>query len=107
MSDQKLQPKEYHPTQRSIPWLIALLILPLYEILAIVFKWDGGALSHLFWWAYGPQGGLRWWLLGCGFIGWSAWCCWHFMARSPGLPELLALVAAGLAAGLVGFLISQ
>ena len=97
----------YRPTIRSIPWLLGFLILPLYEVLAIVYKWDGGALSHLFWWAYGDRGTLRWWLLSCGFTGWSAWCCAHFALRWPGLPQLLTLLVLGLLIGLAGYLTTR
>ena len=99
--------RQYRPTVRSIPWLIGFAILPLYEVLAIVYKWDGGALSHLFWWAYGARWSLRWWLLSCGFVGWSAWCCWHFAFEWPGLHQLLILVGIGLVIGAVGYLITR
>jgi hypothetical protein len=94
-------------TRASIVWFVAALTLIPYEILCIVRRVDGGPLSHVMWWAYGDHGSLRWWLWTWGFIGWSAWCCWHFAYRWPNQWHLLALVTLGLAVGAVGYLITR
>lgn len=103
----KAKARRYRLTPASVPWMVAIVLLIPYEIAMILLGREGGPLSHVMWWAYGDRGTLRWWVLTWGFVGWSAWCCWHFALRWPGLPHLIALVLAGILAGLLGWAISN
>ena len=101
-----IRERKYRLTRYSVFPILLILSGVGWELYALLYRLEGGPFSHVFWWAYGARYSLRWWLLSCGFTGFSAWCCWHFALRWPGLPQLVALVAVGLVLGWIGWLVS-
>lgn len=97
----KAQPK-YRITRYSIPWIVALLVLPAYEIFMVVRGYEGGPLTHVVKWIYGDPQSTRWWLIAWPTTGFILWCAPHFLFEGWGVKSLLTLVGLGLLIGAAG-----
>ena len=97
----------YRLSRYSVVWIVAALLLVPYELLMVARGESGGPLTHVVKWAYGAEHSLRWWLLGWANSGFILWLVPHFLFEGWGVRALLLLVGAGLAVGLVGWLVTR